>query len=134
MAEFIMKQLIDEAGLNDMSYVNSKATSTEEIGNSIYPHARAKLQQMGISIGPHQASQITRDDYAEYDYIIGMDSANMRNMQRIFGGDSEGKLYKLRSFSGSSLDIDDPWYSDDFDTAYDQIFDGCKCLLKHLTA
>ena len=79
---------------------------------------------------PHQASQITKDDYAEYDYIIGMDSNNIRNMLRIFGNDPDGKIHKLREYTVHPGDIADPWYTDDFDTTYDQIIEGCKGLLK----
>ena len=130
MAEFVMKQLVDEADLADKFYIYSKATSTEELGNPPYPPARRKMQEMGIRMTPHQASQITRDDYAEYDYIIGMDSNNIRNMLRIFGSDPDGKIHKLREYTAHPGDIADPWYTDDFDTTYDQILEGCKGLLK----
>lgn len=133
MAEFVMKKLVADAGLADRFTIDSKATSTEELGNPPYPPARAKLKKMGIPMPPHRASQIRRSDYADWDYIIGMDSANMHNMERIFGGDPDGKLYKLRSFAGSSGDIADPWYSGDFDTTYDQVLEGCRALLERLT-
>ncbi len=132
MAEFIMRQLVDEAGVADCFRIDSKATSTEEIGNPPYPPARRKLMEMGVSMPPHQASQITRDDYDEYDCIIGMDSNNIRNMLRIFGSDTEHKISKLRDFTPHPGDIADPWYTDDFDTTYVQILEGCRCLLQSL--
>ncbi len=131
MAQFIMTQLVDEAGLSKSFYIYSKATSTEEIGNSIYPPAKRKLQSMGITMIPHQAEQITKNDYEEYDIIIGMDENNMRNMRRILGEDKDCKIKKLRSFTKNAGDIADPWYTDDFDTTYDQITEGCRFLLEY---
>ncbi len=132
MAEFIMKKLVADAGLADAFLIDSKATSTEELGNPPYPPAQAKMREMGIPQPPHRASQIRREDYEVYDYLIGMDSANIRNMERIFGGDPDGKISKLRSFAGHSGDIADPWYSGDFDTTYEQVLEGCQALLNRL--
>lgn len=87
---------------------------------------------MGIPIIPHRASQITRRDYAEYDYIIGMDTWNIRNMNRIFGGDPEGKIYKLLAFGGDGRDIADPWYTGNFDETYEDVCEGCEDFLRYL--
>ncbi len=129
MAEFVMKFLVSESGLDDSFVIDSKATSTEEIGNPPYPPVVRLLGQKGIPMSRHRASQIRRADYENFDLIIGMDSANMVNMERIFGGDPDGKLHKLRSYSGSEKDIEDPWYTGDFETVYAQITAGCKSLL-----
>ncbi len=137
MAEFILKDKVRQAGLSDQFYVASAATSTEEIwngrGNPVYPPARAKLREHGISCEGKCAVQLSRTDYEKYDYLIGMDSANIRNMLRILGGDPEGKVYKLLSFAGSERDIEDPWYSGDFDAAYADIEAGCAGLLRELS-
>lgn len=118
MAEFIMKKLVSDAGLAAYFQIASAATSTEEIwngiGNPVYPPAKAELARHGISCEGKRARQVTRADYAEYDYLIGMDSANIRNMLRIFGGDPEGKVAKLLSYAESERDISDPWYTGDF--------------------
>lgn len=128
-----MRKLIFDAGLADFFVIASKATSTEEIGNPPYPQAAQKLRAMGIPLEPaHRASQITRADYDKYDYIVGMDGANMHNMLRIFGSDPHKKLYKLRNFGPYGGDIADPWYTNDFDTTYDQILEGCTALFLKL--
>ena len=136
MAEFIMKDLVDHAGLTHAFHIASAATSTEEIwngiGSPVYPPARAKLAQHGIGCGGKRAVLLTRADYDCYDYLIGMDGANIRNMHRILGGDPEGKIYKLLSFAGSDRDISDPWYSGDFDATYRDVLEGCKALLSKL--
>ncbi len=132
MAEFIMTKLVRDAKQEEHFYIDSKATSTEELGNAPYPPAQRKLNAQGVPMHPHRASQIKKSDYDDFDYIIGMDSANMRNMKRIFGEDSQGKLHKLTEYSSYSGDIEDPWYSGDFDTVYEQILDGCEGLLNHL--
>ncbi len=129
MAQFVMQHLVNQAGREKEFFIDSKATSTEELGNGPYPPVRQKMREVGIPMLPHRASQISRSDYANYDYIIGMDEANIRNMYRIFGGDPDGKILKLRSFAGSPQDIADPWYTGDFDTTYDQVFAGCSALL-----
>ena len=127
-----MKQLVEKAGRTEEFFIDSKATSTEELGNPPYPPARAKMREMGVPQPPHYASQISRADYKNFDLIIGMDSANIRNMQRIFGGDPDGKIHKLREYSCSSGDIADPWYTGDFDITYEQIFESCTALLAQL--
>ena len=120
MAEFVMKKLVSDANLADHFQIASAATSTEEIwngiGNPVYPPAKAELARHGISCEGKRARQVTKADYAEYDYLIGMDSANIRNMLRIFGGDPDGKVARLLSYVGSERDISDPWYTGEFGT------------------
>ena len=114
MAEFIMKDLVEKAGKSGKYEIASAATSTEEIGNSVYPPARQKLAEHGISCKGKTARQITRADYSYYDLIIGMDTYNMRNMLRCFGGDDEGKVHKLMDFTSRKGDVADPWYTGKF--------------------
>ena len=136
MAEFIFKKLVSEQGLQDEFVVASSATSTEEIwngiGNPVYPPAKAMLKKHGINCDGKRAVQLKKSDYKDYDMFIGMDTANIRNMNRIFGGDPDDKIYKLMSFIGSGADVSDPWYSRDFDTAYNDILAGCTALLENL--
>ena len=120
MAEFIMKDLVEKAGLSAQFHIASAATSTEEIWN-------------GIGCAGKRAVQLTPSDYGKYDYLIGMDSANIRNMRRMLGSDPEGKIHKLLSFAGSDRDISDPWYTGDFDATYRDVTEGCEALLRHLT-
>lgn len=136
MAEFIFKKLIADRGLSQQFYVSSSATSTEEIwnsvGNPVYPPARAELDKHGIACGDKRAVQLRRDDYSKYDLFIGMDSANIRNMHRILGGDPDNKISKLMNYTQRGGDVADPWYSDRFDIAYRDIYDGCVGLLNAL--
>ena len=136
MAEFVMKDLVKKKHLSNQFFIASAATSTEEIwhgvGNPVYPPAKAKLAEHGIGCEGKRAIQLTREDYVKYDYLIGMDSANIRNMRRMLGGDPEGKIYKLLSFSGSERDISDPWYTGDFETTYRDVLEGCQALLEQL--
>ena len=129
IAEFVMKDLVARFNLSDRFYIASAATSSEELGNPVYPPARTELARHGISCQGKRAVQLTRADYGRYDYLIGMDSANIRNMHRMLGGDPEGKIYKLLSFAGSDRDIADPWYTGNFDAAYEDILEGCQALL-----
>ena len=137
MAEFIMKDLVEKAGLSNQFHIASAATSTEEIwngiGNPVYPPARQKLAEHGIGCEGKRAVQLQHSDYAKYDYLIGMDSANIRNMHRMLGGDPEGKVAKLLSFAGSDRDISDPWYTGDFETTYRDVIEGCEDLLEQLS-
>ena len=136
MAEFIMKDLVSKQNLSQHFLIASAATSTEEIwngvGNPVYPPARAKLAEHGIDCGGKRAVQLVRADYNKYNYLIGMDSANIRNMNRMLGGDPEGKIFKLLSFAGSERDISDPWYTGDFETTYRDVIEGCEALLAYL--
>ena len=133
MAEFIFKDMLSKKGINDVT-VCSTATSTEEIwngiGNPVYPPAKAELKKHGISCDGKRAVQLKRSDYDKYDVFLCMDSANVRNAIRIFGSDPENKVKKLLSLTGTERDVADPWYSDRFDIAYNDIFDGCIALLK----
>ena len=130
MAEFLMKDLLNKEGIE--AYVASAATSTEEIGNPVHRGTRAKLGEYGISTEGKYAVQLTKSDYGKYDYLIGMDTYNIRNMLRILGGDPEGKVCKLLSFAGDDGDIADPWYTGNFDDTYDDVLKGCKALVKIL--
>lgn len=132
MAESVMNYLVKKNHLEHHFHINSAATSREEIGNPPHYGTVNKLRQVGIPVIPHRAMQMTKSDYEEYDYLIGMDSANIRNMTRITGGDPEGKIYKLLSFAGSGRDVADPWYTGDFDATYRDVLAGCEGLLKHL--
>ena len=133
MAEFIMKKLVADAGLSDQFEIASAATSTEEIGNPVYPPARRKLAEHGISCEGKYARQLTRRDYDYYDLLIGMDRYNLRNMERICGGDPEGKIHSLMEYVGrKGQDVGDPWYTGDFDATWRDCLNGCKALLNIL--
>lgn len=136
MAEFILKNMVSQEGLQENFAICSSATSTEEIwngvGNPVYPPARAVLESHGIDPTGKRAVQLNKSDYEKYDLFIGMDSANIRNMRRIFGGDSKGKIHKLMEYTHSTADVSDPWYTRDFDRCYNDIYKGCKALLKSL--
>ncbi len=129
MAEFIMKQIVKEKRLENEFYIRSAATSTDEIGSPVYPPAKRKLNARGIDCSGKRAVQITPADYFEYDYLIGMDRYNIRNMNRVFGGDAEKKISLLLDFCGDGRDVADPWYSGDFDATERDVEKGCKALL-----
>ena len=133
MAEFAMKDLVKKAGLASQFHIESAATSREEIGNPVYPTARRKLAEHGISCDGHAARQLTNADYENYDLLIGMDSANLRNMHRICGGDPDGKLHLLMDSTACSHDVADPWYTGDFEATWQDVLAGCQRLLKELT-
>ena len=133
MAEFIMKKLVSDNCLSDSISIASSATSTEELGNSVYPPAKAELAKHGIGCSGKTAVQLRKSDYDKYDMFIGMDTANIRNMNRIFGNDKDGKIYKLLTFAGRGDDVSDPWYSRDFGKAYSDIDEGCRGLMKYIT-
>lgn len=138
MAEFIFKDMIRERGLQNKVFVSSSATSSEEIwngiGNPVYPPARAELKKHGLSCEGKRAVQLTKEDYENYDMFVGMDSANIRNMHRIFGQDPKGKIYKLMDFTSRGGDVADPWYSDRFDVAWNDIYEGCQALMEKIEA
>lgn len=129
MAEFVMKDLVKKTGLEDQFQIAFAATSTEEIGNPVYPPARRNLAEHGISCAGKTARRLTKADYAQYDLLIGMDQANIRNMNRICGGDPDGKI-KLLSYTDRPGDVADPWYTDDFDATWRDVLAGCKGLLR----
>lgn len=132
MAEFVMKDLVQKTGLSDHFYIESAATSTEEIGNEVYPPAKRKLAEHGISCKGKTARQMTRSDYQRFDLLIGMDDWNIRNMTRIAGGDPEGKIHKLLDYTDRKGDVADPWYTGDFDATWRDVTEGCRELLKSL--
>ena len=132
MAEFVMKDMVKKAGLEQDFQIESAATSTEESGNPVYPPAREELAKHGISCKGKRAVQLKASDYDYYDYLIGMDTMNIRNMKRILGADKEEKIYKMMTFAGRSDDVADPWYSGDFRTTYNDIDEACRGLLKYL--
>ena len=129
MAEFVMKDLVKKAGMENVFSIASAATSTEEIGNPVYPPARRKLSEHGISCAGKTARQLRRADYEHYDYLVGMDSANFRNMQRICGGDPEGKISLLLDYTDHPGSVADPWYTGDFEATWQDVLAGCRGLL-----
>ncbi len=132
MAQSVFTHLVREASLQDLVEIESAATSREEIGNPPHYGTVHKLKKEGIPVVPHRAIQLTEADYKRYDYLIGMDGANIRNMERICGGDPEGKMYKLLSFAGKSGDIADPWYTGNFDETFRDVMEGCRAFLEEL--
>ena len=132
MAESVMTHLVKQKHLEYNFIIHSAGTSREELGNPVHYGTVQKLRQVGIQVIPHRATQMTKSDYVEYDYLIGMDSANIRNMTRIAGGDPEGKIYKLLTFADSGRDVADPWYTGDFEATYRDVLAGCEGLLKYL--
>lgn len=132
MAEFVMKKLVADAGLTDKFGIESAATSTEEIGNPVYPPAKRKLAEHGIACAGKTARQMNAGDYQKFDLLIGMDSANIRNMNRICGGDPEDKIKLLLNYAGLNRDVADPWYTGDFDATWDDIVSGCDGIIKQL--
>ena len=132
MAEFVMKDLVKKAGLEREFSIASAATSTEEIGCPVYPPARRKLAEHGIGCAGHAARQLTAVDYDRWDYLVGMDGANLRNMRRICGGDPEEKISLLLDWTGRSGDVADPWYTGDFDATWRDVLEGCSGLLAHI--
>ena len=132
MAEMIFKDLIIKNNKRYMMSCVSRATSIEEIGNDIYPQAKRKLVQMGVTCESHRATQVTKSDYDKYDYIIVMEERNKRDLLRIIGEDKDTKIRLLLEYTDNIKDIDDPWYSGDFDTAFNEINEGCIGLFNYL--
>lgn len=134
MAQFVFQDMVNRAGRPEDFYIDSAATSREEIGCGPHYGTVRKLNREGVPVLEHYARQMTRRDYDHYDYLIGMDSANIRNMKRIAGGDpeAEGKIFKLLEFAGKTRDIADPWYTGNFDRTYEDVREGCEALLKKL--
>ena len=132
MAEFVFKNMVKEEGIEELFYIASSATSSEEIGNPVYPPAKKKLMEYGISCEEKRAVQLKKSDYDKYDYIIAMEQFNIRNMLRIIKDDKHSKVFRLLDFTDNPKDIDDPWYTGDFQTTYDEILKGCTGLLNHI--
>lgn len=127
-----MKDLVRKAGLEEQFQIASAATSTEEIGNPVYPPARRELARHGIGCEGKTARQLTARDYGDYDLLVGMDGANLRNMRRICGGDPEGKISLLLDYTDRPGDVADPWYTGDFGATWRDVSEGCARLLEHL--
>ena len=134
MAEYFMKDLVEKEGLDWAFHIESAATSREELGNPVYPPARRELQKHGIDCGGHMARQLQKADYHRFDYLIGMDSSNIRNMHRICGGDAEGKICRLLEYTDRPGDVADPWYTGDFSATWRDVSEGCTELLQQLRA
>ena len=132
MAEFVFKKIVKDNGLSDKFLINSAATSTEEIGNGIHHGTKAKLTEKNIPFTSHRAVQITKSDYDNYEYLIVMDSMNLRNMQRILGFDSQKKVHRLLDFTSCQRDVADPWYTGNFDVTYNDIDKGCHALFDYI--
>ena len=132
MAEFVMKDLIQKRGLSQAFFIESAATSTEEIGNPVHAGTRQKLLQAGISCAGKVARQLIASDAQRYDLFVGMDEANVRNMRRILGLPAHERIHKLLCFAGDSADVADPWYTGDFDATYRDVLRGCSALLDRL--
>ncbi len=132
MAQYVMEDLVRKAGLEDQFYIDSAATSTDEIGNPVHHGTRRKLREMGVPCGEHRARQLTQRDYETFDWLIGMDEANLRDMRRMLGDDPQGKLHLLLDFTGRPGSITDPWYTGDFDATWRDVLEGCQGLLKKL--
>lgn len=132
MAEYIMKDLVRKAGAEEFFEIASAAVSSEETGNPVYPPAERKLKEHGISCRGHRAHKMTPSEYDYYDRIIAMDRLNLRILNRMTGNDPDHKISLLMSWAGSDREIEDPWYTDDFETAWDDIYAGCEGLMEFL--
>ena len=130
MAEFIMKNLVKD--FKEDFYIESRATSSEEIGNPVYPPAKRKLKEHGILCDGKTARKMTKEDYKNFDYIILMDKNNLRNIKYIIGEDTDNKISLLLNWAGEDKEVSDPWYTGDFDTCYNDILRGCKGVLKKI--
>ena len=132
MAEFIFKDMIDKKGLSEKFIIKSAATSYEEIGNDIHYGAREKLIQKNIPFSKRKAIRIQPEDYKKFDYIIGMEDSNISNIKRIVGNDIDNKICKLLDYTDNPRDIDDPWYTGNFEIAYNDIVEGCEGFINYL--
>ncbi len=132
MAEFVMKDELARRGLDEKIKVFSSATSYEEYGNPVYPQSVAKMRREGVTIYPHRATPLEKSDYSKYDMFIAMDDNNVRNMNRIFGGDREFKISKLLDYTERGGSIADPWYTGNFDATYTDVVGGVDGLIKHI--
>ena len=130
MAEFVMKHLVEQAGLSDQFEIASAATSTEEIGNPVYPPAKRKLAEHGISCEGKRARVMTRDDFHYYDYIVAMDHENLQGLRWLFGKDKDQKISLLMDYTDRPGEVADPWYTGDFEATWRDVLEGCEGLLK----
>ena len=134
MAEFLFRDLVEKKGFGGRFYIESAATSTEEIGSPVHPGTRRVLNRLGIDCSGKRARQMTRKDYDHFDLLIGMDHANIRIMTRIAGGDPEHKISLMLDHAGrAGEEVADPWYTGDFETTYRDVMAGCEGLLSELT-
>ena len=132
MAEFVLKDLVKKQNLESEFYISSSATSSEEIGNGVHYGTIRKLNQEKIPVEDRVAKKLKKEDYDKYDYIIGMEKSNIINILRIIGNDKNQKVYRLLDFTNNPRDIADPWYTGNFDKAYEEILEGCKALIKKI--
>lgn len=132
MAEFVLKEFVRQKNLEDEFYITSSATSYEEVGNDVHYGTKKKLKEVGIPIEHRKATRLQASDYDKYDYILGMEKSNIRNIIRIVGEDKDKKVFRLLDFTNNPRDIDDPWYTGNFDKTYDDICEGCKALLNKI--
>ena len=132
MAEYVLKQLVREAGLSDEISVASKALHRDEIGSDTHRGTREVLRAHGIPFSKRRATLMTAADYSAFDHIIGMDTENMNDLDRLTGGDPQGKVHRLLSYIGEERDVADPWYTGNFDVTYRDVDTGCHALLKEL--
>ena len=130
MAEFVMKDMVRKAGLETRFVIESKAARRDELGNDTHYGTRAKLRQMGVPFAKRRATLLSKADYAAYDYLVAMDTENVHDMLRLFGGDPNGKIYKLLRFADEDRDVADPWYTGNFDETYEDVLKGCTALLR----
>lgn len=132
MAEFVLKNMVEQMGLSQDFHIASAATSTEEIGNPVHHGTRRKLAEVGISTAGKYAVQVKKSDYDKYDYFLLMDGNNLRNIRRIFPSDPENKISLLLDFAKEPRDIADPWYTGNFDVTYNDVVEGCEAFLAHI--
>ena len=132
MAEFILKDMVKKRGIAERFYIASAATSSEEVGNPVYPPAVRKLREHGLDPAGKTARRMTREDYGKYDYLLAAEQYNIHNILRITDGDAEGKIHRLLDFSDRPRDIADPWYTGDFTAAWNDIVEGCQAFLAYL--
>lgn len=132
MAEFVLKDMVKRRGLEDKFWIESAATSSEEVGNPVHYGTRKKLASVGISVDGKYSRQLVKADYEKYDYILGMEEYNVKRILGIVGNDSDGKVCRLLDFSANPRNIADPWYTGDFDVTYDDIVEGCEAFLESL--
>ena len=133
MAEFVFLDMVKKRGLDAVLSAKSSATSTEEIGNDVHRGTKAILTKYNIPFNRREATQLTRSDYGKYDLFVGMDSANIRNMHRIFGSDPDGKILKLLDLTDRGGDVADPWYTGNFEATYRDVTEGCEALINYLS-
>lgn len=132
MAEFVLKELVRRKNLEEKFVIESSATSLEEIGNDVHYGTVRKLNSVGIPVEHRKARKLTKEDYDKFDYIIGMEESNIKNIIKIIGEDKKGKVFKLLDFSENPRDIADPWYTGNFDKTYNDILEGCQALLNKI--